>query len=161
MYKAIHIVALVLIELLISSCTNEASDPVLTWDGEGVYIHVVLTRIRHTETGEMLHGDLRVVGKRGPLISADLRCIAVSAGNVSSKKVYVSSLIDYSPVYSADSNGAVTVSVYWSTTGLRQSDTLQSLKSAKLVVDRVSNQPCFYLGNLQELSLLATSPRVQ
>jgi hypothetical protein len=143
MYKGIHIVAFVLIEFLISSCANEASDPVLTWNGEGVSIHVVLTRIRHTETGEMLHGDLRVVGKRGPLVSADLSCIAISAGTVSSKKVYVSSFIDYGPVYSADSNGVVDVAVYWSTTGLRQSDTLQSLKSAKLVVERVSNQPCF------------------
>jgi hypothetical protein len=132
-----------LLGFLLAACTT-ADAPVLTWVGEGVSIEVELTGIRHSTTGELLHGDLRAVGTSGKLKAVDLRCVGIANGSMSSKQTYVSSYIDIIPSgYRANSKGIVEVAVYWAIPGLTQQDSLQSLKSAKIVIAKASEDPCF------------------
>ena len=134
------------IGFLFAGCTKEDATPVLTWEGQGVSIQATLTGTRHSTTGEMLHGDLHVVGTSGALTAVDLRCIGIASGPTASKKIYVSSFIDVIPSgYRANSKGIVDVAVYWSMTGLKQQDSLQLLRSAKIVVEKASKDPCFEL----------------
>jgi len=132
-----------LIGFLLAACAR-GETPVLTWVGEGVSIEVKLTGIRHSTTGEMLHGDLRAVGTSGKWKAVDLRCVGIADGSMSSKQTYVSSYIDIIPSgYRANPKGIVEVAVYWAIPGLTQQDSLQSLKSAKIVVAKASKDPCF------------------
>ena len=98
-----------LMGFLLAACTT-GDAPVLTWVGEAVSIEVNLTGIRHSTTGEMLHGDLRAVGTSGKLKAIDLRCVGIAKGSMSSRQTYVSSYIDIIPSgYRANSKGIVEV----------------------------------------------------
>jgi hypothetical protein len=132
-----------LIGVLLASCSR-GDTPVLKWVGEGVSIEVRLTQIRHSHTGEMLHGNLQAVGTGSKLKSLDLRCVGIVNGSFVSKKTYVSSYIDVIPSgYRANSQGLVNVDVYWAMPGLNRDDALQSLRSAKVVITKASKDPCF------------------
>jgi len=147
MKNRMHIAPAGLIGFLLAACAR-GDAPVLTWVGEGVSIEVKLTGIRHSTTGEMLHGDLRAFGTSGKLKAVDLRCVGIAIGSMSSKQTYVSSYIDTIPSgYPANSMGIVEVAIYWAIPGLTQQDSSQSMKSAKIVIAKASKDPCFEFEN--------------
>jgi hypothetical protein len=70
--------------------------------------------------------------------------VGITNGSISSKQTYVSSYIDIIPSgYRANSKGVVEAAVYWGIPGLTPQDSLESLRSAKIVIVKASKDPCF------------------
>src|SRR5687767_11778197 len=107
-----------LVGFVFAGCQRDSGTPVLSWAGEGVAIQASLTKIRRSNSGVLVHGNLHAVGTSGRLIAVDLECIGIDGGDTSSKKIYVDGLIDVIPSgYRANSQGVVEVGVYWSMQG--------------------------------------------
>jgi hypothetical protein len=124
----------------VAGCSGQIAT--LFAQGSGVEIKAELKRVWKRDKGAFVFVDFTITGTEKTIASADLECIVLHVGPLTSSATYIASIGgDLTDDYPAR-EGVVTANAYWHFEHTRDVPE-PSLSSASIAIRENSDEPCF------------------